>query len=168
MISKQAKLVVVHHVSNMLGLLLFRWSRHVILKSRPDRFCRCLHLLLFSQLIKWAHDVGAKVLVDACQSVPHMVVDVRSLDADVLVASSHKVKSFPTFPSALEFKCVGLQALGSYMVKVSSCLPASFLSTQRPCLRNVTRAALYSFNVEGVHPTDIATFLDQQVHVKLH
>lgn len=50
-------------------------------------------------MVSWAHDVGAKVLVDACQSVPHMTVDVRSLDADFLVASSHKVKSFP---SALE------------------------------------------------------------------
>lgn len=39
----------------------------------------------------WAHDVGAKVLVDACQSVPHMVVDVQKLNADFLVASSHKV-----------------------------------------------------------------------------
>lgn len=35
------------------------------------------------------------MLVDACQSVPHMVVDVKSLDVDFLVASSHKVKSFP-------------------------------------------------------------------------
>lgn len=34
------------------------------------------------------------MLVDACQSVPHMVVDVRSLDTDFLVASSHKVSVF--------------------------------------------------------------------------
>lgn len=39
----------------------------------------------------WAHKYGAKVLVDACQSVPHMAVDVQDLDADFLVASSHKV-----------------------------------------------------------------------------
>ena len=38
-----------------------------------------------------SHNVGAKVLVDACQSVPHMVLDVQNLDADFLVASSHKV-----------------------------------------------------------------------------
>lgn len=43
----------------------------------------------------WAHDAGAKVLVDACQSVPHMVVDVQNLNADFLVASSHKVRLFP-------------------------------------------------------------------------
>ena len=41
-----------------------------------------------------AHAVGAKVLVDACQSVPHMLVDVRSLGIDFLVASSHKVSFF--------------------------------------------------------------------------
>jgi hypothetical protein len=28
---------------------------------------------------------------------------------------------------------------------------------------NINRAALCSFNVESIHPTDIATFLDQQV-----
>lgn len=43
------------------------------------------------EIVVWSHDVGAKVLVDACQSVPHMVVDVQKLDADFLVASSHKV-----------------------------------------------------------------------------
>lgn len=35
------------------------------------------------------------MLVDACQSVPHMVVDVQGLDADFLVASSHKVSLLP-------------------------------------------------------------------------
>ena len=29
---------------------------------------------------------------------------------------------------------------------------------------NAERAALCSFNIENMHPTDIATFLDQQVH----
>lgn len=48
-------------------------------------------VLPIDQVVSWAHDVGAKVLVDACQSVPHMVVDVKSLDVDFLVASSHKV-----------------------------------------------------------------------------
>lgn len=43
----------------------------------------------------WAHDVGAKVLLDACQSVPHMPVNVQSLDVDFLVASSHKVRVLP-------------------------------------------------------------------------
>ena len=42
-------------------------------------------------MIALAHDRGARVLLDACQSVPHMVVDVQSLDCDWLVASGHKM-----------------------------------------------------------------------------
>ncbi|MBA0728744.1 hypothetical protein Golax_001622, partial [Gossypium laxum] len=68
MISTSTKLVVVHHVSNVLG-----------------------SVLPIEDIVIWAHAVGAKVLVDACQSVPHMVVDVQGLDADFLVASSHKM-----------------------------------------------------------------------------
>ncbi|KAK4758176.1 hypothetical protein SAY87_019477 [Trapa incisa] len=68
MLSKNTKLVVVHHVSNVLG-----------------------SILPIEDIAIWAHEVGAKVLVDACQSVPHMVVDVQALDADFLVASSHKM-----------------------------------------------------------------------------
>ena len=44
-----------------------------------------------ADIAKWAHGVGAKILVDACQSVPHMPVDVQAMGADFLVASSHKV-----------------------------------------------------------------------------
>jgi len=44
-----------------------------------------------ADIVEWAHAVGAKVLVDGCQSVPHMPVDVQALGADFLVASSHKV-----------------------------------------------------------------------------
>ena len=53
----------------------------------------------------WAHDVGAKVLVDACQSVPHMVVDVQSLNADFLVASSHKVGLLPYLLVFMPYWC---------------------------------------------------------------
>lgn len=38
-----------------------------------------------------AHEVGALVLLDACQSVPHMPIDVGSLDVDFLVFSGHKM-----------------------------------------------------------------------------
>ncbi len=38
-----------------------------------------------------AHTVGAKLLIDACQSVPHMPVDVAALDCDFLVFSGHKL-----------------------------------------------------------------------------
>lgn len=52
-------------------------------------------VLPIEEIAQWAHDVGAKVLLDACQSVPHMAVNVQSLDVDFLVASSHKVSVLP-------------------------------------------------------------------------
>lgn len=42
-------------------------------------------------LIDAAHAVGAVVLVDGSQSVPHMKIDVRALDVDFFVASGHKM-----------------------------------------------------------------------------
>ncbi len=42
-------------------------------------------------LVRRAREVGALVLVDACQSVPHQPVDVRAVDADFLVFSGHKM-----------------------------------------------------------------------------
>jgi cysteine desulfurase/selenocysteine lyase len=44
-----------------------------------------------AELGRLAHARGAKLLVDAAQSVPHMPVDVRALDADFLAFSSHKM-----------------------------------------------------------------------------
>ena len=38
-----------------------------------------------------AHAAGALLMVDACQSLPHLPVDVAQLDCDFLVASSHKL-----------------------------------------------------------------------------
>lgn len=35
--------------------------------------------------------VGARVLLDCCQSVPHMAVNVQALGADWIVASAHKM-----------------------------------------------------------------------------
>ncbi len=43
------------------------------------------------QLVEAAHAVGAKVLVDGAQSVPHMPVDVQALDVDFYAFSSHKM-----------------------------------------------------------------------------
>jgi len=44
-----------------------------------------------AQIVKLGHLAGAKVLVDGAQSVSHMPVDVRALDADWFVFSGHKV-----------------------------------------------------------------------------
>jgi cysteine desulfurase/selenocysteine lyase len=43
------------------------------------------------ELVQAAHKVGALVLLDACQAVPHMPVDVQALGADFLAFSGHKM-----------------------------------------------------------------------------
>lgn len=68
LLSPRTKMVAISHSSNVLGSI------------NPVR-----------DIVRAAHEVGARVLVDACQSVPHMPVDVQALDADFLVASSHKM-----------------------------------------------------------------------------
>ena len=68
LLSKRTKLVAITHVSNALGTVV------------P-----------MEKVIKLAHSHGAKVLVDGCQAVPHMKVDVRALDADFYVFSGHKL-----------------------------------------------------------------------------
>ncbi len=44
-----------------------------------------------AQLVQAARAVGAKILLDGAQSVPHMPVDVQALDVDFFVCSSHKM-----------------------------------------------------------------------------
>ena len=66
--SPRTKLVCVTHVSNVLGTV------------NPVK-----------QMIATAHTHGVPVLVDGAQSIPHMRVDVRELDADFYVFSGHKV-----------------------------------------------------------------------------
>jgi cysteine desulfurase/selenocysteine lyase len=43
------------------------------------------------EMTELAHQAGAVVLVDGAQSVPHMPVDMASLDADFLAFSAHKM-----------------------------------------------------------------------------
>ncbi|MBX2866019.1 MAG: SufS family cysteine desulfurase [Leptolyngbyaceae cyanobacterium MAG.088] len=64
----RTRLVAINHVSNTLG---------------------CINPI--ESVIKLAHGQGAKVLIDACQSIPHMPVDVQAIDCDWLVASGHKM-----------------------------------------------------------------------------
>jgi cysteine desulfurase/selenocysteine lyase len=44
-----------------------------------------------AEIVRQAHRVGAVVLVDAAQAVPHMPVDVRELDVDFLAFGGHKM-----------------------------------------------------------------------------
>jgi cysteine desulfurase/selenocysteine lyase len=68
LLSDKTKLVSVVHVSNTLG---------------------CVNPI--DQIISLAHDRHIRVLIDACQSVPHMPIDVQAIDCDWLVASGHKM-----------------------------------------------------------------------------
>lgn len=68
LLNERTKLFAFVHVSNVLGTI------------NPAR-----------DLIEAAHAVGAKVLIDGAQSVPHMPVDVQALDVDFLAFSSHKM-----------------------------------------------------------------------------
>ncbi len=67
-LSLNPKIVTFPHVSNMLGTI-------------NDA----------KKLIKLAHRSGALTILDATQSVPHMKVDVKDLDVDVMVFSAHKM-----------------------------------------------------------------------------
>mgnify|MGYP000336115692 CR=1 FL=1 len=62
------------------------------------------------RIAKVAHENGAIVLVDAAQSVPHMSVDARDLDADFLAFSGHKMLG-PTGTGALFAKRHLLEAM---------------------------------------------------------
>lgn len=66
--SPKTKIVSIAHVSNVLGTI------------NPVK-----------EMIATAHAHGVPVLVDGAQSIPHMPVDVRELDADFYVFSGHKV-----------------------------------------------------------------------------
>lgn len=67
-VTPRTRLVAVAHVSNVLGTVL------------PIR-----------DICDLAHNVGAVVLVDGCQGVVHLDVDVRDLGCDFYVFSSHKL-----------------------------------------------------------------------------
>ncbi len=66
-ITPRCKVVAITHQSNVLG-------------SVPD----------LAPIIAAAHAVGAVVVLDGCQSVPHQPVSVEDLDVDFLVFSGHK------------------------------------------------------------------------------
>jgi len=66
-ITTNTKVVAITHQSNVLGTI------------NP-----------LEAIVKRAHEVGAVVVLDACQSVPHMSVNVVELDVDFLAFSGHK------------------------------------------------------------------------------
>ena len=66
------------------------------------------------ELVAAARAVGAKVLIDGAQSVPHMPVDVQALDADFFVFSGHKMCG-PTGIGVLYGKRDLLEAMPPFM-----------------------------------------------------
>lgn len=66
------------------------------------------------QMIAMAHSAGAIALVDGAQSVPHLPVNVRELDADFLAFSAHKMCG-PTGIGALYGKEKLLAAMPPFM-----------------------------------------------------
>jgi len=68
LLTPRTKMVAVVHASNALGTV------------NP-----------VDQIIRMAHDVGAKVLVDGSQAVHHLRTDVRALDADFYAFTGHKI-----------------------------------------------------------------------------
>lgn len=65
------------------------------------------------EIIRRAHEVGAVVMLDGCQSAPHFPVDVRRLGCDFFVFSGHKVCG-PTGIGVLWAKAEWLDRLPPY------------------------------------------------------
>ncbi|WP_321395691.1 cysteine desulfurase [Emcibacter sp.] len=90
LLSEKTKLVAITHISNSLGTIT------------PIK-----------EIIRVAHKVGALVLVDGCQAVPHTRVDVQDLDADFYVFSGHKMYG-PTGVGVLYGRKELLEAMPPY------------------------------------------------------
>lgn len=193
MLTPRHRLVALAHVSNVLGS---------VLDAR-----RAADL---------AHGVGAKLLLDGCQAVPRLPVDVAALDCDFYVFSAHKLygptgigvlwgradllEAMPpvegggamidrvTFahttyaPPPARFEAgtphivgaLGLHAAIDYVNAIG--LPAihahetALVARARDALRQINSVRLFgpedsagivSFAVEGVHPHDVGTILDE-------
>jgi cysteine desulfurase/selenocysteine lyase len=85
------KIVSLAHVSNVLGTI------------NP-----------VAEIIRRSHARGARVLLDAAQSVPHMPVDVRALDCDFLALSGHKMLG-PTGIGVLYGKREALESMNPFL-----------------------------------------------------
>ena len=67
-LSPRTRIVAITQMSNVLGTV-------------PD----------LAEIVRLAHEAGAKVLVDGCQGAVHLGVDVQALDCDFYAATGHKL-----------------------------------------------------------------------------
>ena len=194
-VGPHAKIVSVTHVSNVLGV------------ENP-----------IAQIAARAHEMGALMVVDGAQSVPHLPVDVRALGCDLLAFSAHKLggpmgigvlwgrkellDAMPPFltggemidsvsetdavwaPVPAKFEAGTQDAAGSYATDAAIAylerfgmealeqrerLLATYLTDQLRALPYVQvigpadgsrHVGAVAFNVEGIHPHDVASILD--------
>ncbi|AIS63556.1 cysteine desulfurase [Listeria ivanovii] len=195
-ITEKTKIVALAHVSNVLGTIT------------PIK-----------EIAALAHKVGAVILVDGAQAVPHMEVNVVDLDADFYAFSGHKMmaptgigvlygkrelleKMEPTefggemidfvelydstwkelpwkfeagtpiiggaiaLGAAIDYLvAIGIDTIHTYEQEL-----VSYAIEQMSMLEGITiygptdaskRCGLVTFNIEGAHPHDVATILDE-------
>ena len=90
LLNPRTRLVAITHASNALGTIV------------PVK-----------EVVKRAHAYGVKVLVDGCQAVVHMPVDVQDIDCDFYVFSGHKLYG-PTGIGVLYGKAKLLESMPPY------------------------------------------------------
>lgn len=90
LLSDKTKIVTVNHISNALGIV------------NPIQY-----------MIDKAHEVGAAILIDGAQAVPHLKPDVQELDCDFYAFSGHKMCG-PTGTGILYGKEAWLNKLPPY------------------------------------------------------
>ena len=194
MIRPEHKLVALAHVSNVLGSMLD-----------------------VKRAAEIVHQAGAKLLIDGCQAVPRLPVDVRVLGCDFYVFSAHKLygptgigvlwarrellDAMPPYqgggsmidrvtfarttyaPAPTRFEAgtpaivevMGLAAAIAYVegigMEAIHAHEAALLREARSALQSLNSvrvlgpedsAGILSFEVEGVHPHDVGTILDEE------
>jgi cysteine desulfurase/selenocysteine lyase len=105
LLTPRTKIVAAAHISNVLGTIL------------P-----------VAEMIKLAHEVGAKVLLDGAQAVMHQAVDVQELDVDFYAFSGHKLYG-PTGIGVLYGKEELLNAMPPYQGGGDMIASVSFAKT---------------------------------------
>jgi cysteine desulfurase / selenocysteine lyase len=166
---------------------------------------------------KLAHAVGAKLLLDGCQAIPRLPVNVADLNCDFYVFSGHKLygptgvgvlwgraehldamppwqgggamidrvtfekTTFAAPPGRFEagtpaiIEVIALHAAVDYVAAIGldaiHAHETALVAECRDALRSINAVTLYgpeasagivSFNVQGVHPHDVGTILDEE------